>query len=222
MPGTNAPLVYAKSATGRSVIDRVTTHLLEHEYVDCKIVGFRESIGNDEIALDVAGVNIPCGSLIQWPYEHYHTDGDTEDKICKFDFERYVDFILEIIKVLENNARLVPKFDGLPCLAEPSINLYLVPPKNCLSDLEDNMTFSVLLRQIDSDEKRRKTLKYGRRLEHLRNLIPALADGKITTLEIAEHSGVPFFLVDAYVDLFVNAGLLEKRWVNPFEKSGKG
>ena len=216
MPGTNAPLVYAQSARGRSVMDRIVGHLLTHRERSCQVVGFRESIGNDEIALDVVGVGIPCGSLIQWPYPHYHTNADSPDKIDPQNFEDYIDLVQDAIDVLEKNARLVPHFKGLPCLAHPDIDLYLVPPRHADPDQEPNGVAARLLSLLPTQAQRASAVEHGKRLAHLRNVIPSQADARTTTLDLAELMEVPFFLVDAYTDLWVQAGLLEKPWHHPY------
>ena len=43
-----------------------------------------------------------------------------------------------------------------------------------------------------------------------------MANGDKTVLDLAEKVGLPFEIVDAYSDMWVRKGLLEKKWVHPF------
>lgn len=38
-------------------------------------------MGADEIAFDLSGINISCGSLHRFPYKEYHTSEDTPSRI---------------------------------------------------------------------------------------------------------------------------------------------
>jgi aminopeptidase-like protein len=68
--GACAPLCYQESFTGQASTDRVVRHVLRHSAPDAMIYPFREGpLGNDEIAYDVAGVNVPAGSLMRAPFE---------------------------------------------------------------------------------------------------------------------------------------------------------
>lgn len=216
MPGTDAPLVYARSARGQATVDRIMAHLLAHSSMPSRQVGFREAIGNDEIALDVAGVGVSCGSLMQWPYPHYHSNEDTPERINPEHFDIFVGLVQRLIEIFERNARLRPRFVGLPCLAHPDIDLYLTPPRDPDPEKEPNRVAARFLRHLPTVEDREAAVQNSVRLANLRNLLPALADSTTTILDLAESAGVPFRLVDVYTDLWVQAGLLEKTWYDPF------
>mgnify|MGYP001480866221 CR=1 FL=1 len=56
-------------------------------------------IGNDEIAYDVGGVNIPCGVLARSPFYSYHTDLDTPSGISWKNFEETLLVLEEMVHI---------------------------------------------------------------------------------------------------------------------------
>ena len=48
------------------------------------------------------------------------------------------------------------------------------------------------------------------------NYLPAIADGRATTLDLAEAANVPFAVADVFTDMWVEKGLLDKPWSPPF------
>lgn len=217
LAGVNAPLKYARTAKERAIIDRVMGHILRHAGEPAEEIGFRQGIGNDEIAFDVHGVDIPCGSLQRWPYDHYHTDQDSADKVDAQKMESFIQILLGVIDVLEHNSLLFGRFDGLPQLAHPEVDLYISPEEvsGVAEDQIDALQNLVYPRPQKRDLPNTPELSADK-LNHLMTMIPALADGKHTSLDIAERTGLPFHIVDGYTDRWQQKGLLEKRWVNPF------
>jgi len=216
MSGVDAPLVYASSASECSNVDRIMAHLLKYANEEYSLDSFRGSVGNDEIAYDVYGVDIPCGSLMRWPYQHYHTDSDTAEQIHDEQFESYVQLLLRLIDVLENNAVLTGRLEGLPQLSHPDINLYLSPAGiSGVAQTRDPVAED-LLGRLPDDTAREEARCAAPQLNRLMTMLPPLADGKHTVLDIAERVGIPFALVSAYTDMWQEKGLLEKHWINPF------
>lgn len=218
LSGVDAPLKYAKTAKERAQIDRVMAHVLSHILEPAEIVGFRQAIGNDEIAFDVHGINVPCGSLMRWPYEHYHTHFDSADKIDVQKMETFIGALLDVIEIFEKNSTLTGNFDGLPQLGHPDIDLYLSP--GAISGIPERQTDVVknLLERLPDQRSRDSAARASGNLNMLMTLIPPLADGTHTTLDVAERSGVPFALVDAYTDMWKEKGLLSKEWIHPFKE----
>lgn len=216
MAGVDAPLVYARSAHETSAVDSAMAHVLRHSDEVFTSVGFRSAAGNDEIAFDVHGVDIPCSSLMRWPHPHYHTDQDTAQSMDGGKMESFITILLRVIDILENNTVLTGRFDGLPRLSHPDIDLYVSPTNISGVRQENDSTAACLMARLPDDAARREALRAVENFNAMMTLIPPLADGEHTTIDIAERAGVPFVLVDAYTDMWQEKGLLEKVWINPF------
>ena len=77
-PGARQNISYQQTFAKNNPIDKVAIHALKSLGLKFKTYDFRKGvIGNDEIAYDVGGVNIPCGALARSPFYSYHTDLDT-------------------------------------------------------------------------------------------------------------------------------------------------
>lgn len=218
MSGAPSPFLFQRSSGETAGIDRAMEHVLKHSAEDARVAKFREEIGNDETAFDCAGVDIPCASLLRGRMPHYHSSDDTPENVHDVRFEEMVEVVLKAIDILEQNATLQGTFSGLPCLANPEIDLYLnrlymsgfaVPP---------NDTARRLIENLPGESHRHEALRAEANMNRLMTLLPALADGRTTTLDLAERSGVPFAVAHAYTDLWVEKGLLRKTWVHPFER----
>lgn len=218
LSGVSAPLIYAQSVSEQSHVDRIMKHLLSHEGEENSITHFRGAAGNDEIAFDVQGVNIPAGSLMRWPYEHYHTSSDTEDKVDDDKFENFISIVINVIDVLEQNSTLKLLQNGLPCLSHPNVNLYLSPPTMSGMPESANPTTKALMESLPNEKAREQAYQSRENFNRMMTLLPAIADGKTTTFDLAERSGVPFSVAHAYTELWVKKGLLEKQWVHSFKK----
>ena len=91
-----------------------------------KLEQFREGWGNDEIAFEVPGVNIPCVSLHRGPHINYHTHLDDFSSYSETSFNDSKNIIKNIILNLDKNYNIkVNDWNGLICLANPDINLYI-------------------------------------------------------------------------------------------------
>jgi len=214
--GARAPLIYARSSGEDAFVDRAMTHILKYACPDCDNVPFRSTLGNDEGAFDVAGVGIHCGSLMRWPFPEYHTDADTPDIVDDDLFEEYVRIVIRLIDIAECNAVLLPRFSGLPCLSNPDINLYISPAKVSGIGTEADPNYDRLMERLPDNAARNEARRYSASINYLMKLLPPLANGSNTTLDIAERCNLPFSIVDAYTDMWVEAGLLDKQWINPF------
>lgn len=214
--GARAPLAYQESAMGTAVVDRAARHLLGHVEGAAGARPFRSAFGNDEIAFDVTGIGIPCGSLMRFPYPEYHTSDDTPAVVDEERFEETVTVALDLVSILEHNATMVGRFAGLPCLSNPAIDLYLSPPVMSGVPQDPNATTTRLLERLPHDRVRAAAQRAPAGFFRLMNLLPAMAGGNHTTLDLAERAGVPFGVADAYTDMWVEKGLLTKTWIHPF------
>jgi len=220
--GADAPLAYQNSFSGSAAIDRVMAHVLESGDHNATLHEFRNGpLGNDETAFDVGGVGIPCGSIMRAPFGVYHTDEDTPENVHTDKFEQMTDLIGRAINVFESNAILKRRFTGLPCLSSQELDLYLSPAlmsQSAQSVSSGGITEALtpeLMRVVQDRSASKSHLRSGA-LNYLMNILPAMCEGDMTTLDVAEKAGLPFEFVDAYTDKWVEKGLLEKNWVNPF------
>jgi aminopeptidase-like protein len=214
--GAEAPISYQTSYGGASAIDRAMRHVLSTAHPGADIDPFRRGkLGNDETAFDVAGVGIPCGSIMRAPFGEYHTDADTADAVVEARMEEMIELVLRVIDMLERNAVLTPLFAGLPCLSAPELDLYISGA--LMSQTQQEMS-PATRRFVDAlaERPRAETLARADGLAWLMNLLPAMLAGRVTTLDVAEQVSLPFEAVDAYTDLWVEKGLLAKRWQHPF------
>lgn len=214
--GARARLGYQSSASGTAFVDRAVSHLLGHFEPAGTVSSFRKLLGNDEVAFDVGGVGIPCGSIARFPFAEYHTSDDTPEAVDDENFERVVALLLHLISIYEKNAQLTRKFSGLPCLSNPSVDLYLSPPT--MSGITQNASEAAkrLLARLPDDSLRAMAHASASRFFDLMNLLPTMVEGEHTTLDLAERAGVPFAIADVYTDMWVERDLLVKSWVNPF------
>ena len=151
------------------------------------------------------------------PFDAYHTDADTPAGVSSKKFEDTILVIQEIIYILEKNSILKRKFAGLPRLSSKKYNLYLSP-----------LNISGVTKKIEMDkllvkDMPKKMIKYlhqnQKKLNYLMNILPNMCEGDRTILDIAEFVGLPFRVVNNYVDMWVSKNLIEKYWVNPFKKT---
>ena len=109
------------------------------------------------------------------------------------------------------------KFVGLPRLSSNKYNLYLSPQN--VSGVKQNLKIDNRLIK----EMPKKAIEYlyknQNKLNDLMNALPNMCEGKHTTLDVAEFVGLPFRLVNNYVDMWVEKNLLKKIWTHPFKKS---
>jgi aminopeptidase-like protein len=214
--GAEAPICYQTSFRGASAIDRAVTHVLSIAHPEAEIAPFRRGrLGNDEVAFDVAGVDIPCGSIMRAPFAEYHTDADTAEAVVEQRMEEMIALVLRAINVLEKNAVLERRFAGLPCLSAPELDLYVSGAGMSQTRQEMNAATRRFVAQLP-DAARAETMARHDDLAWLMNILPAMVDGKATTLDVAEKVGLPFEAVDVYTDLWAEKGLLVKRWRHPF------
>ena len=212
--GADAALAYQKSFSGNAAIDRVMAHVLDTTQESSSKHEFRLGpLGNDETAFDVGGVGVPCGSIMRAPFDVYHTDVDTPENVHDDKFEQKVTLIGRVINVLEKNAVLKRKFSGLPCLSSPELDLYLSPAR--MSHVKQVVSAGDVMAALPPELAAIVDERSGQ-LNYMMNVLPHMCEGEQTVLDVAEKTNLPFELIDAYTDQWVEKGLLEKTWVNSF------
>ena len=211
--GAPEKIHYQNSFAGNNLVDKASNHCLKFFEKNSKSSKFRKGpLGNDEIAFDVGGIDIPCGSIMRAPFKTYHTDKDNPSAVSNKHFEEMVEFILQIIFIIENNYYIQRNFSGLPKLSSKVNNLYLQPPTvSGLPHKNQTEMYASLYEGLD-----KKSLSYVKKNTHkwnyLMNSIPNLCNGDRSILDIAEFTDLPFKFVFNYLELWKKAGLIKKIW----------
>ncbi len=215
--GAPKNLHYQQSFSKDNLIDVVSKHCIK--YFDSKfgISEFRKGpLGNDEVAFDVGGINIPCGSIMRAPFESYHTDLDTPSGVSKKHFDETVNLIREIIFTIDNNCFIKRNFSGLPRLSSKKNNLYLSPIRvSGVNQKLNDRIYDHLFENINPKFKK-YLLSNSHRFNHLMNTIPNMSNGDKTILDIAEFVKLPFRFVNNYINLWEKYGLIKKNWKSLF------
>lgn len=73
---------------------------------------FRTSIGSDETVFNDPLIGIPGILLSTWPYDEYHTDADTPDKINYEKIQEMADLIVSIVDIYDKDYVPVRQFKG--------------------------------------------------------------------------------------------------------------
>lgn len=208
LSGIGSPLVYQQSYRRNSLLDRITRFLMSfYGSGEGAVYRHRELIGNDENVFDSVGYEIPTGTLMRWPFPHYHTDSDSLENTSKDSLEEVIDFGLRIIDVIENNYYLKSNYIGLPSLANPSIDLYLSPDAISGVDLSVSHAISRYQAGLPSHELEYLKNNSNRLNQFMQNMV-RLSDGKHSILDLAEISRIPFGFVLKYASLMKERGLI--------------
>ena len=209
--GAPKNLHYQHSFSKNSLVDVVSKHCIK--YIDKKFStsDFRRGpLGNDEVAFDVGGINIPCGSIMRAPFESYHTELDTPKGVSKKHFKETVDLVKEIIFTIDNNCLIKRKFSGLPRLSSKRNNLYLSPIRlSGVNQNFDDKIYSLLFKNI-SPKVQSYLISNSFKFNYLMNTIPNMSNGDRSILDIAEFVGLPFRFVYNYINLWEKYGLIKK------------
>lgn len=198
--GINSELSYQQSYKRKSTLDRIVKYLLSFniKYNEDYIFSHREVVGNDENVFDSVGYEIPTGTLFRTPFPEYHTNKDNISITSNEKIEEMIGFGLKIIDVLENDYFVTANYNGLPCLSNSEIDLYIEPKimSNLISN--DQLSKIDIDRRIYSNE-----LNYLEDHQEILNQfmqnVVRMADGHNTIFDICEKSKIPFFFGLAYL-----------------------
>lgn len=176
--GNNNSFNFQGSYSGDSYIDRVSRAVLAR-YPDSRLHAFRESVGNDEIVFEAPGIEIPTPSISRFPYPEYHTSDENMDIILEDKLEEAVQYLMDIVFILENDRCVKRRFDGLVSLANPKYDLYIDPGQIITGDLHKN-----------------------KKMELFQSKMPRLLDGYHSIFDVAEMFGVDFsWLCDYFKEM---------------------
>jgi len=186
MPGTGGPLTAASTFLGAQPIDLAVANAVKHRARRSRFVPWRMGAGNDETVWEAPGYEVPFVELsrsedILAPYREYHTSLDTPELMQESQLEEFFDVLLETVEILEANAVVHRRFDGLVCLSNPRYELYRERPDPAVKkDLPE------------------ESEKWG----YLADSLLRYFDGSLTVLEIAERHDLPFVDVYEYLRRF--------------------
>jgi|GEM_PF-1742398 len=100
--GNDAAMRLQHSYLGTHAIDTVAQKTFEKQYGTFEHGDFRSIYGNDETVFESPPYNIPTISLTRWPFDEYHSDSDTPDKLSEQHLQDSVDLVLNIINRYEH------------------------------------------------------------------------------------------------------------------------
>ena len=205
--GINSEMIYQQSFNKRSRIDKIIKYLLKLRGLENNIYNHREKIGNDENVFDSNGYEIPTGTLMRWPFDQYHSDKDNTEITYVESIEEQIEIGLKIIEILEKDQIIEGKYDGLVCLSNPEINLYISP--NMVSNIEQSQD-QVITKLDDglSQSEKNYVHENGHKLNQLMQNILRMSKSEATILDIAMMSEMPFMLVYNYAKQLENKGIL--------------
>ena len=185
--GNDAPLKLQESFTGASTLDRAAHHVMRQRYGTYESGSFRTIYGNDEIAFEAPGFEVPSITLTRYPFAEYHTDLDTPDRLSESALADTADAAVEICMAMEMDVTLQATRVGLPCLSHPRFDLY-VPV-------------------WDPSVRTGPAKDADRAWNLLMNRLPRYLDGSSGLLEIADQHGLPIETVYDYAMRWVDKGL---------------
>jgi|TARA_Y100000310_G_scaffold344458_1_gene457329 aminopeptidase-like protein len=186
MFGNSTDLALQKSFSGETEIDKACELVLQGIVKEPVIKPFREHVGNDEIAFEAPGFEIPMPSISRWPYPEYHTNLENMDLIDEDKLQEALKYLLDVVNVLEKNAIVKRKFEGLVGLANPKYDLYMGPGQ--------------ILSTSEKGDKLKCLFQYK---------MPRYLEGDKTVLDIALEFGLDFNWTHDYFCKMAEKDLVE-------------
>lgn len=195
MPGTQGPMKATATFTGGHMIDRAFANVLRHSGRPYALVPWRKGAGNDETVWEAPGYEVPFVEFTRCeeqfaPYREYHSSLDTPDLMDPVRLEEMLSTLKGVVEILENNAIVERKFDGLVCLSNPRYDLYMERPD------------PTVVKDLEADAE-----NWG----HLLDCLFRYMDGTMTILDIAERHDLPFGRLARYLRRFEEKGLASLR-----------
>ena len=193
MPGTKGALKATKTFTGETKLDLAMANVLSHYSKAHEIVPWRCGAGNDETVWEAPGYEVPFIELTRCedqfaPYREYHSSLDTPELMDDLQLQETLDILKRTMFVLEHDAFVQRKFNGLICLSNPEYDLYMERPDPTIT------------KDLDADWD-----KWG----HLLDCLFRYMDGNMTILEIAQKHNLPFERLYQYLKRFEEKGLVK-------------
>jgi aminopeptidase-like protein len=182
--GDPGKLNYKKSRHGDREIDRAALHVLAHSSQEYGVIDFFP-YGYDERQYSSPGFDLAVGCLSRTPhgkFPQYHTSADNLDFISAMCLEDSFEKYLEIINVIEGNK----VYWNTHPYGEPQLGR--------------RGLYAAFGGRKDSSDREMAML-----------WILNLSDGHHSLLDIAERSGMPFFMIQECVEALVESKLLVEK-----------
>ena len=201
MPGTDGPIKVASSFLGDQPMDKAFRNAVRHHSNAYEQVPWREGAGNDETVWEAPGYEVPFVEVSRCldsstPYREYHTSLDTPDILNEEALAEFYRVFSQVVEILENNATLYRRFNGLISLSNPEYDLYFERPDPAVA------------KDLDADSE-----KWG----HLLDSLFRYLDGSMTILDIADKHDLPFDRLFQYLTRFQDKGLVDLKFA-PVER----
>ncbi len=212
----DANLIFQLSGKNNSLINKLIKLFYLIYQPDSSIQKFREGWGNDEIAFEVPGVKIPCASIHRGPHPTYHTNLDDFSQFSNFSFDESKKLIKNIILSLDKNYTIeIKDWNGLICLANPDINLYVEPlnVSNIKQDSDiEKLSFYRSLSDLEKEYLRNNKqkiinfcFKFQSYLSHNLNT---------TIIDLAYDFSLPVLFVREYIEKLRDKGFVSLSYKN--------
>ena len=192
MPGTGGPVKVTSTFLGAQILDRAFECALRHRARAYSLVPWRKGAGNDETVWEAPGYEIPFVEMTRCedqfaPYREYHSSLDGPELMDQAQLDEMLDVLKHVVEILEANATMTRRFDGLVCLSNPQYNLYLERPD------------PTVVKDLEADAE-----KWG----HLLDCLFRYFDGATTVLDVALKHDLPFDRLHRYLERFEDKGLV--------------
>ena len=147
---------------------------------------FATVVGNDETNWEAHGVSM--SSLSRFPYAEYPFDRDNLGIIESNCLEQAAEIVIDALQRLEDEQWVMKTFDGVPCLSNPALILYVDPG------------------QVAFGEQPAERVKNLRRMM---STLPMELASVRTVTELAEEFDLPRPVVEEYRGRWKDNGLVE-------------
>jgi aminopeptidase-like protein len=122
MPGTCGPIKVASTFRGGHRIDRAFANVLGHYSKAYELVAWRKGAGNDETVWEAPSYEVPFVEVTRCedqfaPFREYHSSLDVPDLMDAAQIEEMFTMMKKVIEILEDEAIVQRRFDGLICRA---------------------------------------------------------------------------------------------------------
>jgi aminopeptidase-like protein len=197
MPGTRGSVKVASTFLGNQLIDQAFRNVAKHHTRAFEFVPWRQGAGNDETVWEAPGYEVPfvevsrCEHILN-PYREYHTNLDTADLMDEGQLDEFYQVFRCVVEVLEHNAVLYRRFNGMIALSNPEYDLYMERPD------------PAVVKDLAEDSE-----KWGYLLDCLLRYL----DGSMTILDIAAKHDLPFEQLYQYLVKFQKKGLVRLEFV---------
>jgi aminopeptidase-like protein len=203
----DAELALCRSKSYNSLLD-IAFELALHESGEKHVVGSFHKYPDcgDEISFDTVGYKIPTTTLsrIGEKFQQYHSSDDNFERFSKPDEQkRHAAFravSINAFLMLEQNRSVLPLFRGNPCLSNPEVDLYLSPGQMNNIPVREGTVLNLKNQPVD--------------LRNFREFFLDCLNHRLSIVEIAYLSMLPFGFVKAYADKFVSKGLAKYELVD--------